>query len=42
MPVPETEANAYTAGGAGSTWMFVVATDETGGMAADWIFLTIE
>jgi hypothetical protein len=42
VPVPETEPNAYTAGPAGSTWMFVVATDETGGMAADWIPLTIE
>ena len=41
-PVPETEPNAYTAGPAGATWMFVVATDETGGMAADWIPLTIE
>lgn len=40
--VPETLPNAYTAGPAGSTWMFVVATDETGGMAADWIPLTIE
>lgn len=42
VAVPETEPNAYTAGPAGSTWMFVVATDETGGMAADWIPLTIE
>lgn len=42
VPVPETEANAYTAGPAGPTWMFVVATDETGGMAADWIPLTVE
>ncbi len=41
-PVPETSPNAYTAGPSGSTWMFVVATDETGGMAADWIPLTIE
>lgn len=42
LPVPETEPNAYTAGEPGSTWLYVVATDDTGGMAADWVPLDIE
>ncbi len=40
--LPETTANTYTAGPPGTTWMFVVATDETGGMSAVSIPLTIE
>lgn len=42
LPVPETAPNAYTAGPPGATWLYVVATDETGGMAADWVPLVVE
>jgi hypothetical protein len=38
----ETEPNAYTAGEPGDTWMFLVATDSTGGMSVDAIPLVIE
>ena len=38
----ETAPNAYTAGEPGITWLFVVATDDTGGMSAASIRLTIE
>lgn len=38
----ETDPNAYTAGEPGETWMFLVATDGTGGMSADAIPLVIE
>jgi hypothetical protein len=40
--VPETKPNAYTAGAPGSTWLFVVATDETGGMTVAAMPLSIE
>jgi hypothetical protein len=40
--VPETTPNAYTAGPPGTTWLFVVAIDETGGMSATSVVLTIE
>jgi hypothetical protein len=40
--VPETTPNTYTPGPAGTTWLFVVATDETGGMSATSVLLTIE
>ena len=40
--VPETTPNTYTAGPPGTTWLFVVATDETGGMSVTSIPLTIE
>lgn len=42
VPAPETTPNAYTAGAAGTTWLFVVATDETGGMSMTSLPLTIE
>lgn len=38
---PETSAIAFTAGPPGNTWLFVVATDETGGMSAKSVPLTI-
>lgn len=38
---PESEANAYTAGEPGPAWLFVVATDETGGMGTVTVPLTI-
>lgn len=38
----ETEPNEYTAGPAGDTWMFLVATDSTGGMTADAVPLRVE
>jgi hypothetical protein len=40
--VPETTPNTYTAGPPGTTWLFVIATDETGGMSAASVPLTIE
>lgn len=40
--VPETTPNTYAAGPPGTTWLFVVATDETGGMSAISVPLTIE
>lgn len=40
-PGPETTPNAYTAGSPGATWLFVVATDQTGGMSAASVPLTI-
>lgn len=40
--VPETELNGYTAGAAGTTWMFVVGTDDTGGMSVLSVPLAIE
>ncbi len=40
--VPETTSNTYTAGPPGTTWLFVVATDDTAGMSASWVPLTIE
>ncbi len=42
VPVPETLPNQFTAGPPGTTWMFVVATDETGGMDAVAVELTVE
>ncbi|MBA3464480.1 MAG: hypothetical protein H0T46_31405 [Deltaproteobacteria bacterium] len=42
VPAPETTPNAYTAGSPGTTSLFVVATDETGGMSATSVPLTIE
>lgn len=38
---PVTERNAYTAGTSGPTWLYLVATDETGGMGFSAIPLTI-
>ncbi|MBL0220321.1 MAG: hypothetical protein IPQ07_41435 [Myxococcales bacterium] len=38
---PETSAIAFTAGLPGNTWLFIVATDETGGMSAKSVPLTI-
>jgi len=40
--LPETAPNAYTAGPPGTTWLYVVATDETGGTSVASIPLTIE
>ncbi len=40
--VPETTPNTYTAGLPGTTWLFVIATDETGGMSLTSVRLTIE
>lgn len=40
--VPETAANTYTAGSPGTTWLFIVATDDTDGMSAVSVPLTIE
>jgi len=40
--VPETTPNTYTAGPPGTTWLFVIATDETGGMSVTSVLLTIE
>ncbi len=40
--VPETTPNLYTAGPPGTTWLFVIATDETGGMSVTSVPLTIE
>ena len=42
VEVLETEPNAYTPGPPGATWLYVVATDDTGGMTADWVPLSIE
>ena len=39
---PETEPNGYTAGEPGTAWMFVVGTDDTGGMSVLSMPLTIE
>jgi len=41
-PVPETSPGSYTAGPPGTTWLFVVATDATGGLSATSVPLTIE
>lgn len=38
----ESEPNAYTPGEPGETWLYVVVTDRTGGMTADWVPLVIE
>lgn len=38
----ETSSTTYTAGAPGTTWMFVVATDETGGLSMLTLPLTIE
>lgn len=40
--VPETTPTTYTAGPPGTTWLFVVATDETGGMSMTSVPLAIE
>ena len=40
--MPETQPNGYTAGAAGTAWMFVVGTDDTGGMSVMSMPLTIE
>jgi hypothetical protein len=40
--VPETADNTYTAGPSGTTWMYAVATDETGGMSAIAAEIVIE
>ncbi|MEJ7599030.1 MAG: hypothetical protein WKG01_14070 [Kofleriaceae bacterium] len=40
--MPETQPNGYTAGASGSAWMFVVGTDDTGGMSVLSMPLTIE
>ncbi len=42
VAVPETEATTYATGEPGPTWMYVVLTDDTGGMTAEAIALTIE
>ena len=42
VSVPETEATTYTTREPGPTWMYVVLTDDTGGMSAEAIALTIE
>jgi hypothetical protein len=39
---PESEPGAYLTGDPGATWLFVVATDETGGMGVSWVPLTVE
>jgi hypothetical protein len=39
---PETEPNGYIAGEPGTAWMFVVGTDDTGGMSVMSMPLTIE
>ena len=41
-PFPETAPNAYTAGEPGPTWIYVVATDETGGMSVASVRLLVE
>jgi hypothetical protein len=38
----ETPPNEYTTGPPGQTWLFLVATDRTGGMMADAIPLVID
>lgn len=40
--VLESAPNTYTAGPPGTTWLYVVATDETGGMSVTSVMLTIE
>ncbi|MBA3391681.1 MAG: hypothetical protein H0T89_03505 [Deltaproteobacteria bacterium] len=40
--VPESTPGTYTAGPRATTWLFVVATDETGGMSATSVPITIE
>lgn len=42
VPMPETVATTYTAGPPGSSWLFVVAIDETDGLSAVSVPLTIE
>jgi hypothetical protein len=42
VDIPETEPNAYTPDASGPTWIYVVATDETGGMTIGAFPLTIE
>jgi hypothetical protein len=39
---PETADNTYTAGPPGTTWMYAVATDETGGMSATAVEIVVE
>lgn len=41
-PVPESSPTAYTPGPPGRTWLFVVVTDESGGMGAAAFPLVIE
>jgi hypothetical protein len=41
-PVPVTKPNTYTAGPPGTTWLFAVATDETGGQSATAIAIDVE
>ncbi len=40
--IPETEENAYTPGEPGFTWIYIVATDETGGMTFARAGVTVE
>jgi len=42
VEVPETASNAYVAGPSGETWLYVIATDQTGGMTAEWLPITVE
>lgn len=39
---PETEPTEFTADQAGDTWIYVVITDRTGGVNADWIPITVQ
>jgi hypothetical protein len=42
VDVPETDPNSYTPDAGGPTWIYVIATDETGGMTVGAFPLTIE
>ncbi len=39
---PETEAIEFTADQAGDTWLYVVITDQTGGVNAEWLPITVQ
>lgn len=41
-PAPETEPTEFTADQVGDTWIYVVITDLTGGVNADWLPITVQ
>jgi hypothetical protein len=41
-PAPETEPTVFTTDQAGDAWIYVVITDRTGGVNADWIPITVQ
>ena len=41
-PAPETEPVEFTADQAGDTWIYIVVTDLTGGVNAEWLPITVQ